>query len=993
MSSVIKSSSNIIKLDKFILAPRLFFFFIAFICFDVRALDGAGSEIEKGDVDDRVYQYHVLANKLQILLISDPKADKAAAALNVKVGSYHDPADREGLAHFLEHMLFLGTKKYPEADEYQAFISDNGGSHNAYTSSHNTNYFFDVNNNQLEVALDRFAQFFTAPLFDEFYVDRERNAVHSEYQSRIQDDFRRGYDVYRSVINQSHPEAKFNVGNLTTLADRPDDKVREDLLAFYDQYYSAEQMALVVLGNYPIDVMLKMVDNRFNQVPLKQSKVVPAQLNEVLFLEGELPLEVIFQPVKELRQMSINFSVPSIADLYKEKPLDFIAYILGHEGEGSLLSLLKRRGLAESLSAGGRDKNDGTAAFYVTVQLTKKGVEERELVRSLVFYVIEQIKQKGVEPWRYEEKKRLSQTAFRFRENGAAINTVRGLASNMFKYSAVDVISGDYLLERYDSELIKHFLGFLSPNNAYLTTVFPEAETNQISEYYQTPYRVIKLSVDDLEKKTEALSAEITKTFALPDANPFIPEDLKLFAVDQSLVEPKLFSQIHAATPNGLSNTGSASGSGNKNTLANKDIWVKQDTSYGTPRVKAQFRLLSPLISGRLKGAAKASLYVDLLQDRLNEYSYPALLAGAAVSVAANNRGIDITIQGFHDRLYKLMSVLVDEIELATFETERFEQLKSDKLRQWRNNAKKTPYHQLYNQLAVDLYSPYWSDKAKINALEAVTLDELIQFAKEWRAGAQVKGLFYGSFNEAWLKDWQSSISRLRLEGEQAIAPVKVVSLKSEGVRGGQPQNESGKTAAQYDVRVADHSDKAVVLYVQGFDDSLESQASMLVLRQLLQSPFYSSLRTEQQLGYIVFLGSLQLKEVPGSVFVVQSPSASIDKMRSAIETFIVDYSNKLPDNITVYQQAVMTQLLEMPTSLSASANDYWSNLLRGNIFFSRRQALASAVEALSAEQLKNTYRNVVQDASKAIWVYSDEPKNVGKQVPYSPTNSVYSYP
>ncbi len=122
------------------------------------------------------YQYRLLTldNKMEVLLISDPDSPKAAASLDVLVGSGDNPPGRAGLAHFLEHMLFLGTEKYPDAAEYERFITEHGGSHNAYTSFENTNYFFDINAPELPEALDRFAQFFIAPRFEAQYVDRER---------------------------------------------------------------------------------------------------------------------------------------------------------------------------------------------------------------------------------------------------------------------------------------------------------------------------------------------------------------------------------------------------------------------------------------------------------------------------------------------------------------------------------------------------------------------------------------------------------------------------------------------------------------------------------------------------------------------------------------------------------------------------------------------------------------------------------------------------
>lgn len=84
--------------------------------------------------DDNAYRLITLENGLKALLISDPDAPKAAAALDVYVGSGDNPRGRGGLAHFLEHMLFLGTEKYPDPAEYERFITEHGGNRNAFTS-------------------------------------------------------------------------------------------------------------------------------------------------------------------------------------------------------------------------------------------------------------------------------------------------------------------------------------------------------------------------------------------------------------------------------------------------------------------------------------------------------------------------------------------------------------------------------------------------------------------------------------------------------------------------------------------------------------------------------------------------------------------------------------------------------------------------------------------------------------------------------------------
>jgi insulysin len=114
-------------------------------------------------VDDQTYLPFVLDNGVKCLVISDPFAETAAAAVCISVGSFSDSIP--GLAHFLEHMCFLGTEKFPDENSFGAFLNENGGASNAYTASEQTNYHFQVKASALKDALHRFSTFFTCPLF------------------------------------------------------------------------------------------------------------------------------------------------------------------------------------------------------------------------------------------------------------------------------------------------------------------------------------------------------------------------------------------------------------------------------------------------------------------------------------------------------------------------------------------------------------------------------------------------------------------------------------------------------------------------------------------------------------------------------------------------------------------------------------------------------------------------------------------------------------
>ena len=85
------------------------------------------------------------------------------------------------MAHFCEHMLFLGTKKYPIENHYQSFISSNGGDSNAATGEEYTYFYHDVSTDMFEESLDIFSQFFKEPLFNQVCIDKEINAIENEF--------------------------------------------------------------------------------------------------------------------------------------------------------------------------------------------------------------------------------------------------------------------------------------------------------------------------------------------------------------------------------------------------------------------------------------------------------------------------------------------------------------------------------------------------------------------------------------------------------------------------------------------------------------------------------------------------------------------------------------------------------------------------------------------------------------------------------------------
>ena len=111
--------------------------------------------ITKPKVDTLDYGYKVLSNGLKVLLISDPETTKSSAALAVNIGSLANKNEEQGLAHFCEHLLFMGNKKYPTENDYLDYLAKNGGKSNAATSLDNTLFYFYVSNEAYEEALEQ----------------------------------------------------------------------------------------------------------------------------------------------------------------------------------------------------------------------------------------------------------------------------------------------------------------------------------------------------------------------------------------------------------------------------------------------------------------------------------------------------------------------------------------------------------------------------------------------------------------------------------------------------------------------------------------------------------------------------------------------------------------------------------------------------------------------------------------------------------------------
>ena len=882
--------------------------------------------------DDRDYRVLTLENGLQALLVSDPEADKAAASMNVRVGSAQDPDDLQGLAHFLEHMLFLGTEPYPQSDAYQQYISDNAGSHNAFTAQQDTNYFFDIEPSALPGALDRFSEFFLSPLFNADHLESERNIVHSEYMARIRDESRRENDVLNQLLNPDNPTTGFAVGSRDTLADPEGEAtLRERVIDFYYRYYDANVMNLAVVAPQPLDELEALVVERFADIP--DHDLSAPTIDAPLIDPDTLPRYVERQSLQDRRQLRFYFPIPDPTDEYRTKPTQLIAHLLGDEGDGSLLAVLREAGLADGLSAGVGRGDGNEALFTVSISLTPAGAERLDDIEATLFAAIEQIRADGLAEWRYDEQKSLSEQAFRFQQHGAPQQEATRLAMSLSRYPVEDVQYAAYRMDGMDSERQQRYLDALTQDNMLRFYSAPDVESDTVSPWFNTQWK---------EQPPTAIGQALSG-LALPEPNPFIASDLTLQGGQDeqptALIETPTFT-----------------------------TWHMQDSRFNTPSVEWRVSLQHPSASYSAEEAVLTRLLAGWLNDSLNEPLYPAWIAGQSFSAYAHARGITLSFSGWRDGQTPLIEQALEQLQQADISTGAFERVRYQLQREWRNAPQASLTGQASRALGEALLTPQWSTAELLEASQRLEKRHLENFRRRFLDDLYIDAMAVGNLNAEQAQEQANLIRgaltpRLTRDDIPPLTPLEV-SSESEILHPHSTREES-----------------LVLRYLQGRDTSVEEQARLSVLAQWLDTPFYQQLRTEEQLGYIVNAGYSPMLEAPGISLIVQSPDVDSSTIAERMDAFMEAAEARLNTlsngELAAHRQAVHDRLNQRDTSLPSMTNRYWQATALDEVRFDRREQLAALALDVSVEELQSLWPELLSRQLDIRFNPGDSPSDI----------------
>ena len=605
----------------------------------------AGVDIIKAKNDSRNYRYIELENGITAVLISDPSAQKAAAAIDVGVGSFDNPVGKEGLAHFLEHVLFLGNKKYPDTKGFSNFLNQHGGYNNAYTSSKNTNYHFTVNATYLEEALDRLAQFFINPLFNAKYIQKEINAVHSEHQKNLQSEFLRSYSVIKALANPRHPFANFSTGNKDTLSKIPN--LRKEVISFYSKNYAPNLIKIAVLGKEPLDQLEKMVRKKFQPIKKRVHKI--RRSSTKAFYTSTVPFSVQTQSLKKIRQLSFLFEIGSARPYFAQKPVYYISNLLGHEGKGSLFSYLKKKKWVISLSAGHWSELIKTDIFSVRMELTSEGEKNISNIVDMFFDYLRLMEEESIAAWRFDEMKKIADLDFNHQDLPTPLSLVQRLASAQHYYKPENLINSAWHFAEFQPQTIQKFLKQINPNRLILVYTSPKNITNaKIEKWYQTKYRTRSIST----KEISDWKNYDKKHFSLPLANDFLLTENPTFYSSEKKGDGQPILEISAKK-------------GYK-------IHYVENNQFQVPKVKIFLDLDIPKAYSNPENAMLAKIFTRLIKDSLNEALYPAYLVDYSFQIRAKEEGFQLVLEGYPEKMELFVTAILKAITKTSFTRDRF---------------------------------------------------------------------------------------------------------------------------------------------------------------------------------------------------------------------------------------------------------------------------------------------------------------------------------
>ncbi|EKZ3166645.1 pitrilysin [Klebsiella aerogenes] len=882
--------------------------------------------IRKSEKDPRHYQAIRLQNGMVVLLVSDPQAVKSLSALVVPVGSLQDPADHQGLAHYLEHMTLMGSQKYPQPDSLAEFLKMHGGSHNASTAPYRTAFYLEVENDALNGAVDRLADAIAAPLLDKKYAERERNAVNAELTMARTRDGMRMAQVSAETINPAHPASQFSGGNLDTLSDKPGSPVLDALHAFRDRWYSANLMKAVIYSNKPLPELASIAAATYGRVP--NHDISKPEITVPVVTDAQKGIVIHYVPAMPRKVLRVEFRIDNNSAQFRSKTDELVTYMIGNRSPGTLSDWLQKQGLAEGIRADSDPAvNGNSGVLAISATLTDKGLAHRDEVTAAIFSYLNLLRTQGIDKRYFDELAHVLELDFRYPSINRDIDYVEWLADTMIRVPVEHVLDVVNIADRYDAQAIKDRLAMMTPQNARIWYISPNEPHNKTAYFVNAPYQVDKISArtfTDWQQKSAAIKLQ------LPTLNPYIPDDFTLIKSDKAYPHPELIVD--------------------EPTL--RVVYAPSQYFASEPKADVSLVLRNPQAMDSARRQVMFALNDYLAGIALDQLSNQAAVGGISFSTGANN-GLMVNANGYTQRLPQLFTALLDGYFSYTPTEEQLEQAKSWYAQMMDSADKGKAYDQAIMPIQMLSQVPYFERKTRRDLLPSITLKEVINYRDNLKARGRPELLVIGNMSARQSTDLARQIQKqLGADGNEWCRNKDVLI--------------DSKQLAMFEKAGSSTDSALAAVFAPPNVDEYSSMAASSLLGQIIQPWFYNQLRTEEQLGYAVFAFSMNVGRQWGMGFLLQSSDKQPAFLWQRFQAFFPTAEAKLramkPEEFAQIQQAAISQMLQAPQTLSEEASKLSKDFDRGNMRFDSRDKVVAQMKLLTPQKLADFFHQTVVD-------------------------------
>ena len=645
--------------------------------------------------------------------------------------------------------------------------------------------------------------------------------------------------------------------------------------------------------------------------------------------------------------------------MYKTKPLRLISHCIGHEGPGSLLSLLKAKGWATELGAGTGTQSTHFSIFEISVKLLEQGLPNYQEIIKLVFqYLI--IHFRGSEhSERYrirDEMAHIEELNFRYRSKVREDQYTEQLAVNLTRYDPEDCICGpDLFFEKYDMSTVDDLIDtYFQPSNMRVHLIAPEAEQPDIPPgakweeefWYKTRYFATKVDEKVAEGWVDKKQA-CDEGLHLPPANPYTPGSCEMKKSEAEVDHKSAAPTLILDTP----------------TLK---LWHLLDTSFKQPKASCHIQLTNFVVEQNARMAICLRMLLEVLHEITNEEAYEAEESGLIFDVTNTSAssqccGLRLTFKGYNDKL----AILVKNImaKLAQFNVEehssKFDLAKEETILDYRNRRFQQNYVHGIIAMNQALEHPFWSNEQRLEQIETVTMAEVQDFVKLFLSEMLVEAVVVGNMDKDEAEAMMTCCTGLFTWGPLCSANVPRLDIT---------RLEEGVTVLREQLTPDPGAvDSTVVNYLQIGPRNTKDDSLLELLTQVMDKEMYAQLRTVEQLGYIVSCAQVFKWNVAGLRLLVQGvKSPSFLEVR--IETFLTNFTKYLEEiseeDLKEHIDSLITKKREQDRSSERRCERFMTEVCSHRYVFDRRFKVIDYLESVTKADLIDFFNKHVSPSS-----------------------------